>query len=59
MGNHYSFSIEKAAGLVNKSVKTLYRHMAQNGLRYSVDENNQRKISQEEYRVFMELKLIR
>ena len=51
------FSIEKASELVNKSVKTLYRHMAQNGLRYSIDENNNRKISLEELQSFYKIEV--
>ena len=51
------FSIEKASELVNKSVKTLYRHMAQSGLRYSVDENNNRKISLEELQSFYKIEI--
>jgi len=46
------FSIEKASELTGKSVKTIYRHMSQNGLRYGVDDNGNRKISLKELQNF-------
>ena len=49
------FSLEKVSELTGKSIKTIYRHMSQGGLKYSVDGMGNRKISLDELQSFYKI----
>jgi len=49
------FSLEKVSELTGKSIKTIYRHMSQGGLKYSVDDMGNRKISLDELQSFYKI----
>jgi len=51
------YTIEEASALVNKSPKSMYRHMAQSGLRYSFDSDNRRVVLASELESFYKVKI--